>query len=124
MYTLIVPSSPPLGPPPQEFALVGSLPTGANLRWSPVGDDVLMVCTEGLWLMPAGSNSVADRRYVAREWAAATRVTGQIHGASWSPDGKWLVARAPGQLILIEVATDRVLPLAFGSDLSEPAWRP
>ena len=123
-YTLIVPSSPPLGPPPQEFALVGSLPTGANPRWSPVGDDVLMFGSEGMWLMRAGSSSVADRRYLARAWAVGGRGTGGFQGASWSPDGKWIVARASGQLILIEVATDRVLPLAFGSDLSDPAWRP
>jgi hypothetical protein len=124
MYTLIVPSSPPLGPPPQEFTLVGSLPPGASPRWSSVSDTLLMVGTEGPWLMPAGSSSVADRRYLAREWALSANATGRIHGASWSPDGKWIVAKAPGQLILIEVATDRVLPLAFGNELSDPVWRP
>jgi hypothetical protein len=34
------------------------------------------------------------------------------------------VTKASGGLILVEVATDRVLPLAFGNELTDPAWRP
>jgi hypothetical protein len=124
MHTLITPASPPLGTTPPWFQLVDPLPTGGHPRWAPVGEDVLMFGEEGMWLMQAGKNGVSDRRYLARPWANITHVTGGFAGASWSPDGKWIVARASGGFILVEVATDRVLPLAFGNKLSDPAWRP
>jgi hypothetical protein len=123
-YTLIVSASPPLGRPPQEFGLVGQLPTGGYPRWSPVGDDLLMFGSEGMWLMRAGARTVAERRYLARDWSSVSHVTGGFAGASWSPDGNWVVARAAATLILVEVTTGRVLPLAFGTRLADPAWRP
>lgn len=124
MFTLIVPASPPLGRPPGEATLIDGLPTGGHPRWSPVGDDVLMFGTEGMWLMRAGARTVAERRYLAREWAATSHVTGGFNGAAWSPDGRWILAKAAATLILVEAATNRVLPLAFGSRLGDPAWRP
>ncbi len=123
-YTLIVPTVPPLGEPPAEFGLVGALPTGGHPRWSPVGEELLMFGTEGMWLMGAGARSVAERRYLAGAWANSTHVTGGYRGASWSSDGRWIVAKASAGLILVEVATDQVLPLAFGGHLADPAWRP
>ena len=124
MYTLIVPASPPLGTAPPWFGLVDALPTGGHPEWSPVGDDMLMFGSEGMWLMQAGAHTVNDRRYLARQWANPSHVTGGFEGASWSPDGRWIVAKASLGLILVEVATDRVLPLAFGTQLTDPAWRP
>jgi hypothetical protein len=124
MHTLITPASLPLGSTPPWGQLVDTLPTGGHPRWAPVGEDVLMFGTEGMWLMQAGKSSVSDRRYLARAWANITHVTGGFEGASWSPDGKWIVTKASGGLILVEVATDRVLPLAFGNELTDPAWRP
>ncbi|HEX7981442.1 MAG TPA: hypothetical protein VF461_22720, partial [Gemmatimonadaceae bacterium] len=118
MYTLITPASPPLGTPPGEAILVGSLPTGGHPYWSPVSDDVLMFGTEGMWLMTAGARTISDRRYLASAVAGAT---GGFTSAAWSPDGKWIVARSGSGLILVEVATDRVIPLPFGSQLANPA---
>jgi hypothetical protein len=124
MYTLIVPASPPLGEVPQQGPLLDGLPTGGHPQWSPVGEDILMFGTEGMWLMRAGAQSIADRRYLALGWSATSYVTGGFGGASWSPDGRWIVAKARAGMILVEAATDRVLPLALGGPLSDPAWRP
>ena len=124
MFTLIVPASPPLGRAPQQATLIDGLPTGGHPRWSPVGDDLLMFGTEGMWLMRAGARTLAERRYLAREWSVPSHVTGGFNGAGWSPDGRWIVAKAAATLLLVEVATNRVLPLAFGTRLADPAWRP
>jgi hypothetical protein len=124
MYTRIVPAAPPLGSTPQEATLIDGLPTGGHPRWSPVSDDVLMFGSEGMWLMRAGANTVADRRYLAAALGSVAHVTGGYQGASWSADGRWIVAKASSGMILVEVATDRVLPLAFGAQLTDPAWRP
>lgn len=47
-------------------------------------------------------------------------------GIEWSPDDKWIVARAAdtGFLELIEVATGRTLPLGYTYGLYDAAWRP
>jgi hypothetical protein len=74
--------------------------------------------------MRAEARSVAERRYLAREWSTPSHVTGSFSGASWSPNGEWVVAKAAAALILVEVATNRVLPLPFGKRLADPAWRP
>jgi hypothetical protein len=124
MYTLITPASPPLGSPPGEATLLGSLPTGGHPYWSPVSDDLLMFGSEGMWLMRAGTRTIADRRYLASAWALAMGVTGGVSGAAWSPDGKWILAKSSRGLILVEVATDRVVPLPFGTSLADPVWRP
>ena len=124
MYTRIVPAAPPLGSTPQQATLIDGLPTGGHPRWSPVSEDVLMFGTEGMWLMRAGASTVADRRYLAGAWADVAHVTGGFRGASWSADDRWIVAKASARLILVEVATNRVLPLAFGDQLEDPAWRP
>lgn len=124
-YTLIVAASPPLGEVPQQATLLDGLPTGGYPTWSPVGDDILMFGTEGMWIMRAGAQSVGDRRYLASEWSTTSlNITGGFSGASWSPDAHWIVARSHAGMILVEVATDRVLPLALGGLLSNPAWRP
>lgn len=123
-YTIVVPTDRPLGPVPQEATLVGRSLVGTQARWSPVGDDLLLFGTEGMWLMRSDASSASERRYLARDWASGAHVTGGFEGANWSPDGRWIVARAAAGLILIEVATNRVLPLPYGSGLSDPAWRP
>jgi Tol biopolymer transport system component len=125
MYTLIAPASPPLGQVPLQAELLDGLPTGGYPTWSPVGEDILMFGTEGMWIMRAGAQSIDDRRYLAQEWSTTSlNITGGFSGASWSPDGSWIVARAHAGMILVEVATDRVLPLTLGGLLSNPAWRP
>jgi hypothetical protein len=83
-----------------------------------------MFGTEGMWLMRAGARTVAERRYLAREWSVPSHVTGGFNGAAWSPDGRWVLAKAAATLILVEAATNRVLPLAFANRLADPAWRP
>ncbi|MDX2060681.1 MAG: hypothetical protein SFV24_22910, partial [Gemmatimonadales bacterium] len=52
-------------------------------------------------------------------------------GFSWSPDGKYLLALAPGDIwprpVIIDVATLAQLPLAFapgGKALLQLSWRP
>jgi hypothetical protein len=116
-YTLITPTSPPQGSAPSEATLTSILPTGGYPYWSPVSDELLMFGTEGMWLMRAGTRTISDRRYLAS-------AVGGFSSASWSPDGKWIVATSINELILVEVATDRVIPLPFGAALAAPAWRP
>ena len=83
-----------------------------------------MFGSEGMWLMRAGARTVADRRYLARSWSVGSHVTGGFTAASWSPDARWIVAKAAAGMILVEVATNRVLPIAFANRLSDPVWRP
>ena len=115
---LIVPTTPPLGP----MSLSKALATGARPVWSPVGDDIIMFGTEGIWTMPAASTAIESRRYYLP--LAGGQTYGGFSGATWSPDGRWILTRAPARLVLIEVATGLVLPLAFGENLYFPAWRP
>jgi hypothetical protein len=42
----------------------------------------------------------------------------------WSPDGQWLLARDSYALELIEVSSGLVLPLGYGTSMSDPVWRP
>lgn len=121
-YTVVVPADTPLGPAPQEATLTARSLVGTQPRWSPVSDELLLFGTEGIWL--ARPEPSSERRFLARDWASGAHVTGGFEGANWSPDGRWIIARAAAGLILIEVATNRVLPLAHGNGLSDPAWRP
>lgn len=121
-YRLIVPSTPSLGESPQGGAVTDNLATGTVSGWSPVSDTTIMFGTEGMWLMPADKNTLADRVYLAP--ATSTTGSGGFEGASWSPDGKWILAKSETTMILVEVATRRVIPLPIGRSLSFPAWRP
>ena len=91
---------------------------GTHPRWSPTGDAIAFIDGRGAisTIKPDGTG----RRTLTR--------TGQRyeHAIDWSPDGRWIIARAQGwtQLHLIEVATSSVLPLAFTVGLSYPAWQP
>src|SRR6185503_12717306 len=97
-HVQIVPATPPLGPVPNEVTHLTPLPTGESPRWSPVADELLMFGAEGMWIMPAGASSVSSRRYLAQQWSG-------LGAGGWSKDGKWIVARGGGVLILVEVAT-------------------
>jgi len=89
-------------------------------RWSPVSDTIAYVdaTREALYVVSATAGgdprrvSPAGRRY-------------STSSVSWSPDGKWLVARSNSSgLELVEVSTGAVIPLPFAVTLLEPAWRP
>jgi hypothetical protein len=121
-FTLVTPVAPPLG----DSAIAGmrSLPTGGWPVWSPVSDTLIMFGDEGMWLMATSGRQASDRRYISQDVSAQGFGTTGGPVASWSPDGKWTVTRSSTTLILIEVATNRVLPLGFASRLVGPAWRP
>jgi Tol biopolymer transport system component len=123
-YRLVVAPTPALGPSPPDVTVINSSATGTVSGWSPVSDTTIMFGNEGIWLMPHDKSTISDRVYVAPEYASGTSGTGGFAGASWSPDGKWIIARASVGLILIEVATRRVIPIPIGKSLVNPAWRP
>ena len=50
--------------------------------------------------------------------------TAYEEGLSWSPDGRFILARAAGGLHLIDVRQGTATPLTFGGALWEPSWRP
>ena len=41
---------------------------------------------------------------------------------SWSPDGRWLLARGQAGLELVEVATGLILPLGFTAGRVKAVW--
>lgn len=47
-------------------------------------------------------------------------------GLGWSADDKWIVARnfRANRLVLVEVATGKVLPLPYSADMAYPTWKP
>ena len=87
---------------------------GTGPRWSPRGD----------WI----AFSQADSLYVVRpDGTGLRRVSGYGYEpwASWSPDGRWIVAERFGPFVdVIEVETGLTLPLGFTGYLTTPAWRP
>lgn len=97
--------------------------SGQRPRWSPRGDLIAFTDNQRIWVIaPDGSGlravSTASRSYSA--------------GVSWSPDGRWLLARlapAPGMITVLEEATGLEIPLsytraAFQNSFGIPVWRP
>jgi Tol biopolymer transport system component len=93
-------------------------PLAASPRWAPVGDTIAYLAGVGpgeIWLVHASD-------------AGARRVSppGRLYdpGIDWSPDGRWVIARGPNGLELVEVATGRVVALAdVPRGLAQPAWK-
>ncbi len=99
--------------------------TGRRPRWSPKGDLIAYWHANQIWVVkPDGTGpravSPAGMRYVP--------------GVSWSPDGRYLLARfepsagnASTTVALLDVATGLAVPIPFFSGYdtySLPAWRP
>ncbi len=95
---------------------------GARPRWSPAGDLIAFVNAQRVWVVnPDGSN--------LRAVTSSTRL--YIPGATWSPDGHWLLAHDGSVAVLVEVATGMELPLPFTAGWADGAgalsigvWRP
>lgn len=98
--------------------LVGLGVPGVAPRWAPAGDTIAYVAGPGwteIWLVDASGGG-------------ARRVTAQGRayelGLDWSPDRRWIIARAGAGLELVEVATGRIVSLpSLPFELWEPAWR-
>jgi Tol biopolymer transport system component len=91
---------------------------GEAVRWSPIDPDLLAYIHNGIigLMRPDGT----DLRRVSDSSTVYDVVF------DWSPDGKWIVARALGRgvLDLINTTTGVTLPLPFTEQLEQPAWRP
>jgi Tol biopolymer transport system component len=89
---------------------------GIHPRWSPKGDQILFVGENGyLWTVhPDGSglHLLAETNY--------------DRGASWSPDGKYVVASnfVWRRLDVIEVGTGATLPLPYSGGMEAAEWMP
>ncbi len=82
-------------------------------RWSPVSDWIVYNGGGPLYLVhPDGSG--------LRRAGGGLSFSGR---ADWSPDGAWLIAKEGTRLVLVNVATDAILPLAWSGAFLEPAWR-
>ncbi len=83
-------------------------------RWSPDGSQIAFVWAGAVKLVgPDGTG--------LRTLAPGPGFTS---GLDWSPDGKWVVAGGEGGLVLINVESGLVLPLAFDTRLRGPRWKP
>lgn len=87
-------------------------------HWSPDGASIAY--TSGAQgtitlISPAGTNARTLTLAGTFDWAF-----------DWSPDSQWLVGFDSNRasLLLIDVQTERVLPLAFTAYLFNPTWRP
>ena len=87
---------------------------GTGPRWSPSGDWIAFGQADSLFVIrPDGTGLRRVSGYGYEPWA------------SWSPDGRWLVAERFGPFVdVIQVETGLTLPLGFTGYLTTPAWRP
>ena len=104
------------------------LGVGERPRWSPVSEEVAFVGDDRVWVARADGLGLRAVSPVGRKY---------FPGVSWSPDGRWLMARydrlTPGgflpQIAILEVATGLELPLGYaarvtGIEYGVPAWSP
>jgi hypothetical protein len=93
---------------------------GHSPAWSPVGDDIAYVDMRAGWVLKLMRPDGTGIRQVSAPDVHYER------GLTWSPDGKWLVARNTWtqRLDLIEVATGLTIPLPFTFGMAFPAWKP
>ena len=84
--------------------------------WSPGGDEIAFICDSDLCLVGAERGSRPVQLLGTRPKEFSPR---------WSPDGKWIaVARFPGRLQLLEVATRRTVPVPIDGDTFTLSWGP
>lgn len=103
-------------------SLGAPLAVGHVPAWSPVDD---LIAFNGIEGYDRGSiRLVRSDGSGLRELAPARNA--YAFGHSWSPDGRWIVARSTvsGLLDLIDVASGQILPLAFTREVREASWRP
>jgi hypothetical protein len=89
---------------------------GQSARWSPDMQQIAYVSDMSLYVAPVDGGP--SRQIHPQE------LTGYEAGLSWSPDGRFLLARATGGLHLVDVQPGTATPLTFTGTLYEPAWRP
>ena len=96
---------------------------GVTPRWSPGGDYLAYVETWGYSGYYGALRVVRPDGTGGRRLAPDTKYT---WGIDWSPDGKYIIARAEDThlLELVEVATGARLPLGYSFRMLSPAWRP
>ena len=102
----------------QRLGVEGTAP-----RWSPQGDLIAYVQSTD------ASGFSGSLRVIRPDGTGDRAVAGARSYApviDWSPDGRFLIAARTsyGGLELIEVTTGSVLPLPYGSRMSQPAWKP
>ena len=88
---------------------------GLSPRWSPDMTQIAYVCSQ---ICVAPVDGGPPRVMVPKD------PTAYEEGLSWSPDGRFILARAAGGLHLIDVRQGTATPLTFGGALWEPSWRP
>ena len=95
-------------------------PAALTPRFSPA-DSLLgfVTPTDGIWVLrPDGSA-------LRRVSPFINSIYNYYQGFDWSPDGVWIIARAPtNRLELIRLADGLVLELPQFTALDRPAWRP
>jgi hypothetical protein len=93
--------------------------SGLAPRWAPVGDTIAYMAgpnSSEIWLVDASGGGARLVSPPGRAYAI---------GIDWSPDRRWIIARGPDGLELVEVATGQVTSLPnLPADLSQPAWKP
>jgi hypothetical protein len=89
---------------------------GASPRWSPTADSIAYLDVDGrVKILAANGAGLRAITPVGQAFSIAL---------DWSPDGQWLLARDSYALELIEVSSGLVLPLGYGTSMSDPVWRP
>jgi Tol biopolymer transport system component len=84
--------------------------------WSPDGEQIAFICDADLCLVgyEAGSRPVQLLGTAAKEFSPR-----------WSPDGKWIAfARDPGLLMLLEVATRKLVRVPLQGNSFTLSWGP
>lgn len=92
---------------------------GQIARWSPDGGRIAYV-NWGLGAVHLVRIDGTDDRMVSNP----KDTTYYGPGLTWSPDARYIVARAVGGLHLIDVVTRGTTPLTFAGPLGAPSWRP
>jgi WD40 repeat protein len=99
-----------------DFGIIAHSPA-----WSPNSQLIAYLASDGgsgpIWL--ANSDGTGQR-------AVGSPTNQYVFDIDWSPDGQWIVGRnkATALIDVINVASNRVMPLRFTGFVGSPAWQP
>jgi hypothetical protein len=88
--------------------------SGGSAKWSPDGKAIAYIGDALLLKIVRSDDGTEQMVFGPYDYS----------GLSWSPDGRFILARAVGGLHVIDLTQRTETPLTFAGPLVDPAWRP